>query len=33
MTNLTFDQWLKILGLVGALASFGWGVYQWRAKY
>jgi hypothetical protein len=32
MTNLTFDQWLKILGLVGALASFGWGVYQWRAK-
>lgn len=32
MTTLTFDQWLKILGLVGALASFAWGVYQWRVK-
>jgi hypothetical protein len=32
MTRLTFDHWLKILGLFGALASFVWGVYQWRVK-
>ncbi|MBI1735352.1 MAG: hypothetical protein HYR51_09275 [Candidatus Rokubacteria bacterium] len=30
--NATFDQWLKVLGLVGAMASFIWGVYQWRVK-
>jgi hypothetical protein len=32
LTTLTFDQWLKILGLVGAFGSFALGVYQWRAK-
>jgi hypothetical protein len=30
MRTLAFDEWLKILALVGALASFAWGVYQWR---
>lgn len=32
MAGLTFDAWLKVFGLVGALASFAWGVYQWREK-
>ena len=32
MPNLTFDQWLKILGLVGLVGGFVWGVYQWRDK-
>lgn len=32
MAGLTFDQWLKLLGLLGGLGSFVWGVYQWRAK-
>lgn len=32
MLGLDFEQWLKLLGLIGAIASFVWGVYQWRAK-
>jgi hypothetical protein len=32
MTAPDFDQWLKLLGLVGGLGSFIWGIYQWRAK-
>src|SRR5262245_46171795 len=32
MRKLSFDEWLKFLGLIGAIASFSWGVYQWRAK-
>ena len=25
-----FAEWLQILGLMGAIISFVWGVYQWR---
>ena len=32
MAGLIFDDCLKILGLIGTLGSFVWGVYQWRAK-
>lgn len=32
MDAVTFDQWLKMLTLVGALGSFGWGVYQWQVN-
>lgn len=26
----TLDTWIRMLGIAGALASFLWGVYQWR---
>ena len=29
---MTFDTGIKIATLVGAIASFLWGVYQWREK-
>jgi len=29
MTALTFDQALKTFGLVGAVGSFLWGVFEW----
>lgn len=29
---MTFDNWLKILTVLGAKSSFLWGVYQWREK-
>jgi hypothetical protein len=29
---MTFDNGLKILTVLGAIASFLWGVYQWREK-
>lgn len=29
---MTFDNTLKLLTVVGAIASFLWGVYQWREK-
>ena len=29
---MTFDNVLKILTVLGAIASFLWGVYQWREK-
>lgn len=32
MTASDFDQWLKLLGILGGLGSFVWGIYQWRAK-
>jgi hypothetical protein len=32
MFGLDFDQWLKLVGVVGAIGSFVWGVYQWRYK-
>lgn len=30
MKILDFDQTLKILGVLGAILSFGWGVWTWR---
>lgn len=29
---MCFDNWLKILTVLGAICSFLWGVYQWREK-
>ncbi len=29
---MNFDTGLKILTVLGAIASFFWGVYQWREK-
>jgi len=29
---MTFDNGLKVLTVLGAIASFLWGVYQWREK-
>jgi hypothetical protein len=29
---MDFDKGLKILAILGAIASFLWGVYQWREK-
>jgi hypothetical protein len=31
-SKLPFEQWLKLLGVVGALSSFLWGVWVWRAE-
>ena len=31
-TTMDFDQWLKLVTVLGAIASFFWGVYQWREK-
>lgn len=29
---LNFDEWLKLVGVIGALISFLWSVHQWRDK-
>lgn len=29
---MSFDNWLKVLTVLGAISSFLWGVYQWREK-
>jgi hypothetical protein len=29
---MTFEKWISIATVVGAVASFFWGVYQWREK-
>lgn len=29
---MNVETWLKMLGIVGAVGSFLWGVYQWREK-
>ena len=26
------EQWLKVLGVAGAIASFVWGVFVWKEK-
>jgi hypothetical protein len=28
----TFDEWFKLLGVVGVIASFLWGVWVWKDK-
>lgn len=28
----TFDEWFKLLGVAGAIASFLWGVWVWKDK-
>lgn len=30
MKSLDFDQSLKILGVLGAILSFGWGIWTWK---